>query len=840
MYKKLFLLLSSIFFLLFINSCEEIVYEPCGKDIEIKIVATVKQCNEECIDPAQDADISISQTNSSYNIVGKTNLDGEFTFIPPKSGCGVSNLSLYAVFNNRIVSEMFPYICNDTTIYICFDLCQPDTVPTRNCDDLNQTDFLNFKFETTSDGCIPEDAIAKTMFAVLRVGSEDIRIEDLNKVLAFEDNKFKFSKATESFVKKIFENNGPNAILRAGSELRLGFDVNTDGTGTFNSFIEFDLKCVNQPTSIGKWRIELNAVVCETPCDCPFNEDDTKKFISDKLLKPNEVDLLSNQRVLDVNPTLLKEGCYISINEIIRIDNQKREYSDIGLNNDPYQYSNQNDVWRITSQVAFPRRIDAGGRFNLSFEVKNPTGGFLRDTFRIKTTVHDKDGNIVDPDCRYDFYLEARGCEDVCAVLEIKDLNVPDGSKKITVKEINTQNVTNIWDEVLFNNAQTPQNPINMLNYYNHNELFVKFYSDYKSNAACLELSENIKSEFEFDVKIDKNVLFCDRHQYELTRLITGEPDSDIDNRYFNFDPPSRSLAKNGDRFNVRVVFIPPSASELEQLWNNGSKPPNDSTFKFRLQIWNKSINCHIVLNFEAKVNGLPPISPKRHIDAFNRITTKRSTPNYFVANIKEKTHYYHSKTKNLIVSNTKFSSDPPNNSPNTNDNFYINVDTPKDIDTIGEYPELYLVQTQTNIFNRITTEPIARYNDYDEFEADLGNLINAVFNGSFSSRGLITSRNFTYDQSTLQWNNSADKADFDNPGIYAFPNGIELRNATRGASSVYMIWSTNSGSYFFNGNRFPCELAFIFIDEIQNGEETDNSDRRAKILFNVVYPIYK
>ncbi len=843
MIKKILIILA-LLLIFALNGCKETTTQPCGTDdITITIIAQYDDCNGNWL-TAEEAFVTITQ-NSGTNVVildsGET-VKGKYNYTPINSGCGIGNLSITANYLGRIQVLNVGYICKDTIVEVCVPC---DTVPPQTCNSPGQIDPLIFIDDLSGNQCIPVNSPSKNSFYTRQAkytngSGNNIVIKNLASVLNYNQNfqngKFRFKQPAN------FTVSGSDVILAPGESVTLIFELLTDEIGTFKEKLTFPVNCQGNSLT-EQWEINLLAEVCPTPCDCPYSTDKEPYYAGLKdaeSLQQGETKTYNNVKVLEIASTALQQGCYMVINDIVRIDDKGAEYSTFGGSNNPYQLNPGNaiygfDDWMIVTPVSNTNQIKAGGSLSLNVKVGPVSrSGFLRDTFKLITTIYDKNGAVKDPNCEYKFYLQGKTCEDVCAVLEIMDLNAEQGSKKIEVKEINTQNVPNIWDANLFASAQTPINPINMGNYFNNNQIFVKFFSDFEPDAACTELDGNT-TEFEFKVMIDKNILFCNKHQYNLSAINTGESDSEIDRKYFSFSPNSSTLSKYGEYFPVNVEFKPPTASELELMWNNGSKPNGDSTFKFRVQIWNQSINCHIVLNFEAKINGLPAISPERTLTAFNRITRLSSTPFYNSVRIKEKNIHYYANVSNLRLQETRFpANDPPHNSPNTNHNFYFNVDNPRNPSIVGELPELYLVQTNSNIFNRITTVPIAKYNSYDDFAADLGNLVNAVFTGSFNSRGTAPNRNFSYNSTSLIWSNSADKNEFNLGGTLGHPNGLVLD-----AGEIYLIWSTSGGSYLYNGNRFPCELAFIFINEIHDGT-IPNVDERAKITINVVYPINK
>lgn len=834
MFRKI-LLPVFIIILLISNSCKEEINEPCGEDITITIITKYKACgDEECLNIADETEIQVYQNENNNTVIlldsGVTNTSGEYQFTPKESGCGINNLTIYGQFDDEIQFADIDYVCNDTIIEFCFEIGCADTIPPNDCNDLNKTDSLNFNDNVNGD-CIDRDAPDGNNYYRMTATfcnsdlTNDIRISGINNLpINFNNGKFRLSRAIPSS-----NANGEIILNQKNKCCRLIFEVLTDEVGTYAEQYNLQTVCSG---NTGTWEISLDAEICEPECNCPFNQNEPYEIDFDETVEVGTSHAFNNIEVFQIGFNAFQDGCYLEIDEIVRID----EDGNI-LTNDAYTY-NQGNEWIITSSLS-NQQYESGDRFVIDAEFSPDVPQTLRDTFRVNTTVYDADGNVVDPDCEYEFILEANGCQDGCAFMDY-DITV---TEDLVVKRINTQGVTDIWDDNLFEIASTPQTPIQLSDYYNYDEVMVRFNSDYSSPNLCGMNSVNIK-EFDFIFYLDEQNEYCTLPQnYEITSINTGDDDSNIDSEYFTFTPIFGELETPDSQFGLNVEFNAPSYIELENLWDNGQKTNQDNIFKLRLNVYDEVHNCHIVLNFQAEVTGVPGVSPRRSLNSFNQISDKTILPaqiGYEAAYILKKQDNFFGKMENHSISDTKYpGTDPAHNSPDGDQTFYINVDRPKNY-TIGspQNPELYLVSTDDNIFDKITQEPIAHYNSVSEFSSGLSDLIDDVFSGNaFSQQGSngAPSITFNYDPTVYGWRPYWDKMDFEeNGGQRGHPNGID--NLLPG--QVYIIWSTN-GYYNYSGNEFSCNVAFLFIQSVYDDHDQDAS-HVAGIDWRIVYPVFK
>jgi hypothetical protein len=812
MLKKV-LLISALFLLFLINSCKETINEPCGDNIKITIVTKYHNCDNVCDNLAEESKISITQTSGTNTVLldTGTTVKAQYIFTPLNSGCGIGNLSIVAGFQDKYFESVnLDYVCKDTTIEICIEV-DCDTVPPSTCNSLGKVDSLIFIDDNSGEKCIPINSPNANSYYSRKAtytngSSENMVIRNLRSVinynLTFQNGKFRYTP----MVPLTFR--GTDYVLTPNTSVRLDFQVLTDNIGSYQDKLVYDVICEGNPNVVEKWEINLKAEVCETPCDCPNDGSkapELKVTSGADYLQQGDEKQFNNLEVLKIGSTTLQSGCYLTIKEIVRIDDKGNEYATRGWINNPYQINNGNpeDDWTITTLAPYSAKISAGGSFKLNVKVGAvKRSGYLRDTFRIKTSVYDKNGVLKDNGCNFSFYLEGRGCGNECAEIVIPQFR--DG----VVNEVNTNNLIDIWDKTKWTGTSAPSKlsaptVIPLISYYNSKEVFFDFTTTFSEDAACKSTTPKL-DKLTFNLRLPSNVEHCKLIQNYKFEVLSPYPSNLYQNyqkdlKFFTYYPTnSTNISQNGT--DVIISFKAPTPQEFRDLKN---VDPTKSTFKYRLSIRDNEDNrdCHIILNIQATLDTMPLPGPVRQLYAYSQTTPKQTNPDYFAIRIDEpNTDGYWGADKNQVTSSA---TNP--NVPDSDDSFFINVTAPQGVP--GQVPLLNLVPKGT-VFSNIKLVSGYSFTTQLAFDNGYRDLINSLFtNNSFNLNPGRLANTFT--------------------GI----NGIPVK-----MGDVYAVWSTST----YGSNNNPCHLALIYILEAALGTEVGNVSDITNIRYRLIYPIYK
>lgn len=812
--KKIIITVLVILAFFIFNACEEEINQPCGDDINITVIAKYG-CDDACDNIADNTRFYFTNSTSRELLDSGTVLSGIFTYTPEESGCGVSNLSIRAEFQ-RYKPEIIQldYICKDTTIEICFNTCEPDTnTNIVDCNSLDNISDLIFIDDITGESCIKRNSPSPNSYyfrnaSLFNDSDCDIRISNFTNITNynqnFENGKFRLKKPfTHSNMI-----NGNDLILPAGERIDLFFEVLTDEVGQFADQLQYNLTCQGGSCSgNGVWTINLEAEVCETECDCPFgNSIDNNPVYEAPPLEVGE-EHSASVAVATINSNYLKDGCYLQIVEIVRVNSERDEYA-LPLSNNPYTRVNDIDDWIITNQLNPEEQFSGKDNINLNFNLFVSKSGFLRDTFRLKTNVFSSEGELLDSECNYDFYLEGRGCEDGCALIDL-DYNYTNNTTWV-VNEVNVGNLQNKWDTFSWQNARTitSQETIQLQGFRNNNEIFYQFGSSYSIDNACGTNQNEYK--FDFRLHLDEAIEYCDPNQsYTITienpYFNSSDPNYNEDRNFFEFQPITSLNINdiNGDDFTV--TFTAPTYNEMRNIRNS---LPGKNEFRYRLSIRsNDDNNCHIVLNFRTEISDLPIPGPIRQLYAYSQIEPNQLNPDYMAVQIDDwHPDGYWGVDKNQV---------PPKsgNYPISDDSFFINVTNPNG--PFGQEPLLNLVPRGT-VFRNIARVDLpsgaTRYTSNDAFMNGYVDMINQVI---FDANDCFA---LSPDRIASSFNGT---------------NGITIESG-----EVYAVWS--DVDYTSGSCSNPCNLALIYIYEVSNGDVADDQSDIANIRYRIVYPINK
>lgn len=783
-----------------VYSCGEEVQRPCNDEYTITILTKKVDCETgQCMYVAPYAQIVVSEQigPDKYEDISDTLLtdeNGRLFWKPDEPTCG-AYLRFTGIYNTRheFYGECFH---KDATIILCFDDC-PDTSEV-SCDDLDLKCYRYF-YNDDEDPCIYLNS-RDTHIECCRftnTGASDIEITSIASI-KIGDPIFPGSKFIYHSITPPWDGTIPYLVPPLVS-VKVCFKVSTDELGEFSDEIEIDLFCESND-STGTWTINLEAEICPQNC-CPYIP--VEEVYVDHTKEPVLVDGSGNSQTFDPIEIFINDfsggDCEICVTAIEHIDGPKYWELLDAPKGTPYPLGNP---------LTPPLRFIKGESFLVFPRFTPGEIGCHADTFRI--VVEQCDGDTCGI---YTLIIEGCGCVDECPVIEISDYwNEDDEGIRVEYVDINgITPISDIWDERNYSGFYeiiTDSRDILLGSHYNNLQLFFRYSSDYAPPSDCF------MDHFEFDeltfyLKYDYNVNYCDlKNNFRFKSINTGESDSEIDQKRFDFKPTVAQMDGKEDEIKITVRFIPPTSEE----WNI-EKPDGDSTYKFRLDVYDVVENCHIVLNFETKITGLPEISPIRQLYAFSQITTKQTIPDYMTVKIDAQHPDGHwGVDKNLNISQTKAGG----NQPDTDDSFYINVEQPTNT-TIVQTPTLHLVNTTGNSFDMISASPIANYATNDQFVADLGNQVNRVIHNTncFLGNNIPSRSNTTFTGPTK--------------GI-----GISSGN-------LFLVWNSGPPTYPdppINNCVFPCHVAFIFIYEVSDGPVSVSDV--ANIRYRIVYPVIK
>lgn len=828
----------AVFFaaVLFFNSCNEELLDPCG-EIEAEFMVAFEECNTGDIIPAEDVNVFVSEYDNNGAIISSdtitTNQDGYFSLFG--DGCSIDSIQInisYPGYESFV--QRYNILCNDT-IRVTL-VCDTVTIDgPDSCSALDQTTILRFVDEETGKECIragnPSSGGRYNLSARLinsLISGETIRIIDLASVESWTSRTGKFAFVPPVGGSGSFSGNDYDMLT--GQTAELSFEVITDEVGVYRDTLSFEVVCLDDngdPYGSGTWTIILEAEVCEPVCDCPTEDDFMRNFSADERIEVGETGVF-NFNLLNLTSSNFQPEGRLEIVDILRLDESGNEYA--------LSSGGDWNHWNILTPVV-GASYGIGDEIQIQAEFAPDSPTILRDTFRLRFLLYCEDELQADT-CMINFTLQGTGCADGCPLIEIPYYAGVRTFVANTADALNSRSgrsPSDIWDESYMTGSTPPFiRDITVTDYYdllrtpyNYDEVFFSFESPFAVPPTCDSLALVEIEDFVIRLRNSDIEYRCNEADYDftITSINTGEPDSDVDADYFECPRTRLEVPENGESDALIVRFTPPSAEEMQTLIDNGEKDPADSLFKFRINITDGE-GCHIVLNFKGKVNPVPEVSPVRHLRGYNEVSDRVAAADlkYLTCKIDQKAaDGYWAPVKNNFVNN------PTQPGPvNGDDSFYINVDDPTNNMSNDQAPELYLVNTTGNGFDMITSTPIARYAGETDFRVDLANLADDVLNGTgFTSRGNPPATPFTYDG--FEWSPSINKSTF-NPG-----EGI----ANLQAGDVFLIWKSSDGYYEYNSVTFPCHVAFIFIEEVKTGN-ANNTYHVSEIAFQVVYPVVK
>lgn len=793
--------------LLFLTySCEEKFNDPYENLDNIHLVI---QCNyiEECggsLDTiaAAGADIIILHHNrntGSTDTLSVETMDsrGILKHQLPDSKGGISNVSFLINYKSFLFSSHMDYLCCDSVFVLEFQ---------RSCDEVFKSEVgcenLNQKFDIDISNkhgdCLvigtPNDEMRNNSFTI--ISADPIEI-DMNPLLALRGD----------FTANISPAPNAQGIVRLNENSSLFVTVftNTSQAGSYQEVIELPVKCVQEEDADGAGiiTVEIKAEVCEDVCICPFDTDGKSTYNVDMTNDPLKIHLskdYDNHFIFKVNSEMLDQSCYFMIKEI------KRVGSNLPINTVNLQYN-----WKITSDD-INKSFYINDLFSLSLTFSPTKTGEIEEEFEVITEVYNKYGELSESNCTFIVNLKGFGCEDVCPLItktnylpaELVDAvssNVVGNFQHNDKITMSNDFIINQSMEGLLSSTCWPNLKLDLIN-----------YSVSIPNRDDLELCQDI----DIELFIQDDGITNDRDFFSASWSLTATRIT--------------SLSKQSKSKDFNIGFNPPSNKIHIQSGH-------DSIYKCKVIIQasdSYGVICSQEIKIEASVNaGSIKMSETQSMKAFSQVSDKESNPSYQAYKIDyyNETYWYHGQIDNLkpVLGHVNMQVTPP--APITNHSFYFEVDNPTNL-LLRQMPKLYLVNSELNKYNQITSLPVARYNSNIEFSADLQDLVNTVFKtGTFTSRGVV-SNSFLHDISngTIEWTPSMSAQQ-----MFSSKSGVDIN-----LGDVFIVWNSEGSIDSFESGSFNystyCEVAFIYIDGISDGAGTQH--HIGNVSFVVAYPL--
>ncbi len=296
--KKIILLLVIISGIAFLSCKDEITKPTETKERKLQILTYQKDCNTNICSKPVSSRVTITEKDISgadkqvYNGITQTNGSAVYNSVSSIFG---TNLSIEAVFDNMLQTKNILLCATDTIVNFCFDCVPPIVVC---CDDLPLDTTIKYTFvnELGNSKLVQNNPAGIGKYTVnLNLFTNGCTANDMTITVPTINLPFQFSKISP-------QPNGNSITLKPGQTLSVTVDVLTKDIGKFLTDInnvKFTVLC-NGKTSI--WRLNLNAEVIESKCECPATSDTVKishqtpvaigssETYNDEILKNNSKD----------------------------------------------------------------------------------------------------------------------------------------------------------------------------------------------------------------------------------------------------------------------------------------------------------------------------------------------------------------------------------------------------------------------------------------------------------------------------------------------------------------------------------------------------------------------
>jgi hypothetical protein len=792
--------------LLLAFSCEEKFNDPY-KDLDD--IHLVIQCNyiEECggalnTVAAAGADITILHYNiktGSTDTLSIKTLDsrGMLKHQLPNSKGGISNVSFLVNYKSFVFSSYMDYLCCDSVFVLDFQRNCTDVFKSEvSCEELNQK--FDIDISNQHGDCLvigtPKEIMRNNSFSILSTDQLEI---DVKPLIALNGNlTANISPAP----------NGQGIVkLDVNSSFFVTIFANTSVVGNFQETIELPVTCTDDESqnTQGIITVNINAEVCEDVCLCPFNTDLTNLYVVDQSnnsVKINNTKEFKDYSILRINTGMLDESCYIKVKEIKRIGSSL-----------PINTVNHTHNWSITSEYA-DKRLNLHDSFNLTLSFSPTRTGEIEDKFEVITEVYNKYDELRESNCSFVIHLKGFGCEDICPII----------TKTNTIRAELIDASTHSLISIFYNSESITMN----------DGITIKQSMNGKLGTLCYGFLNDEMIGYRISLPSNQDLFLC--QDIELTYSIFDDGINN-DKNYFdaNWSRGNTSKTSLSDRSisdDLMIKFNPPAMSSHIQAGH-------DSIYKCRIVITatdSYGVICSQEIKIEALVKaGNIQVSETQSMKAFSQVSDKESIPSYQAYKIDTyNQHYmYYGQVDNLkpILGHLNVQSVPP--VPVTGHSFYFEVDEPQNIN-FRQIPKLYIIDSDFNKYNNITSVPVARYNSNIEFHNDLQDLVDLAFRpGVFTSRGIVN-HNITFNISNndVEWSPSVSASE-----IFASKIGIDIN-----LGDVFIVWNTNGTTESFDaqGQNYKnfCDIAFIYIDGISDGTGTQH--HIGNVSFVVAYPL--
>lgn len=739
--------------ILFFTSCDEQINSPCYKNIKIELNLYQKDCRTGTVEPINgtvifkkyDGNGTYEESSPEIAIV-----DGKVKYAPDYGICGIS-ISYEVTTELGIKTSLPMHLTNDTLITKVFQ-CEDEekSVSCEILEDINSvlmfTDDNGKDILDKSSEPIPGDFYHQFTGRLMNAGQENIQINvaDVNKILDYNNANFAFRKSTPTLVR------GQAFILKAGESLVLGFNGKTGIVGTHQDIISIGLHCSGTDKS---WNIELHSEVKEQLCDCP---DTGKNLLLE--YKYNEYIDLNDTKIFSPEYIFKNSNkeCPVSITNIQRINSAGNAIA----YNSPGNWSWFVDVLNPLSLANSPVVIDIGKEFFMAMHFTPTIVGEICETFRITV----KYADAASP-CSYDVTYCSNGCGNGCPIIRINSIT----NYKVT--EIENGN------SIVVSGINRP--------FSSTKDIIVDMPVALpleKTDPCYIKDDYNPKYELNFSVGTDVNI--CNGIEVSSVGV-------EIGSKFFIFKSDTRIIQISESDYSI--IFKAPTKREIEAVIGVGNYDSNvGANFSYRIVLTAKNNpGCKQTIVFNTNVGGLPKPSPVRTIYAYNQISPKRSKPWKHYIDVPD---YDEKNTGYGRIGNSDGVIEPNNGT------FFIEVDSPKNFNILGQRPRFYLV-SPSNGNEYVYVDKIASNFTSDQFEN--------------ASPGLFQTVKSYFNTLTL---------------------GTKARYPTTpfdiATGDVLVIYSD------IRSDGKPCKIALIYVNDVDNGGISSSGDDLTTADFIVMYSV--
>lgn len=718
------------------------------------------------------------------------------------SKMGASNLTLQLNYRSYAPQyQVLEYMCCDDTVVFVYDggSCNDPVISEISCDTLDLV-LPDVKITNTTGGCLKVGtdiaAMSNNKREIPNLGENTISV-DLTPVLASSANRFYANASPKP------DGNG-RTTLSSGQTLYLDFFVKTTAEGAFDTTFVLANTCIDSlgNSHSGTIRVKVSAEICpEDVCNCPFNADPAKPDLIDKTSIGIEMGTsrdFNNETIFTLTSDVLGEGCYLKVVELKRY-----------LSTDPVaSISASNEArhdWTLTSSSDLNQQYKAGNTFQLSARFAPDQSGTSADTFEIRTVVYNEN-NVANDTCSRYVVFEGFGCGTICP--QITKFNYLDAVKNGTNLKFGASFVFNQTEPV----TQSMSGVLGSLCFNVTNNEEPVLYKVEIPKTAGVELCQPA----ELSLKLQSNGQAGDLNYFTVVWT------SSLGSKVYLDEEESTYLG---------IIFNPPGISD--HIQSN-----HDSIYSARLIIETGISGCsqEIVLNAVVKQNNVK-ISDPFAMFAFSQISTGQSDPAYMVYDIDLDNGKYYGGVINLKLEYNQVNVDEVPHVPSTtvNENFFFEVNDPTNVALSGaQVPEnLSLVNSPGNNYSCITSQPVAYFNNVNEFKSKMNELVNTVFKvGNFMPVGIASASPFTFSVSGgVSWT----------PRTTALEMSVDKSKRLKvQPGEVYLLWNPGSNplSIVGGGSTYSnyCEVAFIYINGLSNG--SGDQDKIGKVSFYMAYPL--